>query len=196
MNDAPRTYTLQDGQTVAVRTDAAASGGALLELDAEWAPADSKPPAHLHPRQDERFEVSEGELSAELDGGVQVLRAGDVLDVPHGTVHRMWNSGATPARASWQVRPALRTEQLFAAMDESRAYRRSEKGGAMTTVGAAPVLRAFRDEFRLPLPDAPTRPLLAALSLVARIRGYPRPEARPSRKAARKPDEIQRPGAT
>ncbi len=175
MNEAPRSYTLQDGQTVAVRTDSAASGGALLEVEAAWAPSDSRPPAHLHPHQDERFEVLEGELSVEIDGRRQAIGPGEVLDVPRGTVHRMWNDSGAPARATWQVRPALRTEELFAAMDASRAYRRSRNGGAMTPIGAAPVLRVFRDEFRLPLPDLLTRPLLAGLSLVARLRGYPRP---------------------
>ena len=115
--------------------------------------------------------MRKGELSVEIDARIKVLRPGDVLDVPRGTVHRMWNGGSSPARASWQVRPALRTEQLFAAMNESRAFRRSRKGGAMTPVGAGPVLRAFRDEFRLPLPDALTaRSLLH--SLVARAQCF------------------------
>ena len=76
-------------------------------------------------------------------------------------------------RARWQVRPALRTEELFAAIDASRAYRRNSKSGSMTLIGAGPVLREFSDEFRLTAPRAVTRPLLAALAVLARARGYP-----------------------
>ena len=165
------TYALHDGERVTVRerTDA------LLALDAEWDPEESRPPSHLHPSQDERFEVLEGELTAEVGGKTRVLRAGEALEVPRGTSHRMWNAGSAPVRARWEVRPALRTQEMFAAIDRSRAFRRSSKGGAMTPVGAGPVLREFSDEFRLTLPGVVTAPLLAGLSVVARLRGYPRP---------------------
>ena len=93
--------------------------------------------------------------------------------MPIGAVHRMWNGGATTCRARWQVRPALRTGELFAAIHASRAHRRSAPGGSMTPVGAGLVLREFSDEFRLAAPSLVTRPLLAAASVLARARGYP-----------------------
>ena len=52
-----------------------------------------------------------------------MLRAGETLEVPRRAVHRMWNAGDVPARARWEVRPALRTEEMFAAIDRSRAHR-------------------------------------------------------------------------
>jgi mannose-6-phosphate isomerase-like protein (cupin superfamily) len=165
------TYALHDGERVTVRerTDA------LLALDAEWDPEESRPPSHLHPNQDERFEVLEGELTAEVGGQTRVLQAGETVEVPRRTPHRMWNAGGAPVRARWEVRPALRTEEMFAAIDRSRAFRCSPKGGGMTPAGAAPVLREFSDEFRLTVPGVVAAPLLAGLSVVARLRGYPRP---------------------
>ena len=62
----------------------------LLEVEAEWQPESSKPPVHFHPSQDERFEVSEGELRVNLDGEERTLRAGDTLVIPRGTPHSMW----------------------------------------------------------------------------------------------------------
>ena len=67
-----------------------------------------------------------------------MLRAGDTFDIPAKVVHRMWNSGAGPARATWEVRPALRTAELFAAMS-----------GGINPVQGARILWAFRREFRL-----------------------------------------------
>ena len=164
------TYALHDGERVTVteRTDA------LLAMEAEWDPEESRPPSHLHPHQDERFEVLEGELTAEVGGSTRVLRAGETLEVPRRTPHRMWNAGSAPVRARWEVRPALRTQEFFAAVDRSRAFR-SSKGGAMTPLGAAPVLREFSEEFRLTVPGVVSAPLLAGLAAVARLRGYPRP---------------------
>ena len=147
----------------------------LLSMEAVWDPEETRPPAHLHPHQDERFEVLEGELTADVGGRTRVLRAGETIEVPRRTSHRMWNAGEEPARARWEVRPALRTQEMFAAIDRSRAFRRSPKGGGMTPVGAAPVLLEFSEEFRLTLPSVVALPLLGGLAAVARLRGYPRP---------------------
>ena len=165
------TYALHDGERVTVldRSDE------LLAMDAEWDPEETRPPAHLHPHQDERFEVLEGELTADVGGSTRVLRAGETIEIPRRTSHRMWNAGELQARARWEVRPALRTDEMFAAIDRSRAYRRSPKGGGMTMVGAGPVLLEFSEEFRLALPSVVALPLLAGFAVVARLRGYPRP---------------------
>jgi hypothetical protein len=44
-----------------------------LEVEASYRPGGSPPPAHLHPAQDERFEVLEGSVS---DGDERELREG------------------------------------------------------------------------------------------------------------------------
>jgi quercetin dioxygenase-like cupin family protein len=166
-----QTYSLHGGERVTVRerTDA------LLAMDAEWDPEETRPPAHHHPHQDERFEVLEGELTAQVRGRTRVLRAGETVEIPRRAVHRMWNAGEVPARARWEVRPALRTEEMFAAIDRSRAYRANPKGGGMTVLGAAPVLTKFSDEFRLTAPVLVMKPLMALLATIARTRGYPSP---------------------
>jgi mannose-6-phosphate isomerase-like protein (cupin superfamily) len=172
------TFTLREGETVTVRTASAQSGGELLELDAEWSPlgGHKPPPPHYHPSQDEHFEVREGELSLEMNGATRVLRAGDTVDVPRGTVHKMWNSGGSVARASWQVRPAQRTEDMFRTVHELMASGRHGKDGQLTPLGGGVILEAFPDEFRIPLPGFLQRPLAVALAAVARLRGYPRVE--------------------
>lgn len=167
-----QTYSLHGGERVTVheRTDA------LLSMEAEWDAGELRPPPHLHPHQDERFEVLEGELTVQLGKGkARLLRAGETVEVPRRTAHRMWNASDQPARARWEVRPALRTEEMFAAIDRSRAFRSNPKGGGMTVIGAAPVLNKYSEEMRLMAPPLLMRPLLAVLGRVARSRGYPSP---------------------
>lgn len=177
MNGTDRRYELHDGEAVTVAVPAEATGGELLEVEAEWAPIEAKPFVHLHPEQDERFEVTAGELSVEVDGELQVARAGEAIDVPRGSVHRMWNSGSTTTRARWQVRPALETESFFRRVHELRAAGRSGPGGMPTPLGGALIMREFRREVRAPLPLGLDRPAFALLAAVARLRGYP-PAAR------------------
>lgn len=113
---------------------------AMLALESTWAPGGDPPRAHFHPSQDETFEVLEGELTVDLDGVRRVLGAGDRIEVPRRTVHRMWNAGEAPTRATWQVTPALRTVEMFRVID-----------AGPSAVGLARMLWAFRHEFRLPL---------------------------------------------
>jgi mannose-6-phosphate isomerase-like protein (cupin superfamily) len=84
-----------------------------LRLEARWEPGGHPPLAHLHPQQEERFVVLEGELEVTLDGVTRTLAAGDEFTVPAGAVHAMWNASDAPARATWEVAPRLRTEEMF-----------------------------------------------------------------------------------
>ena len=85
----------------------------VLRMEARWEPGGGPPIAHLHPGQDEEFEVLEGTLRVVLDGAERNLAQGDRLTIPRATGHAMWNAGEEPARATWAVRPALGTEEMF-----------------------------------------------------------------------------------
>lgn len=76
-----------------------------LELEATYAPGGTPPPAHFHPEQDERFEVLAGAMHVRLDGRDCTIGEADVLEVPRGTVHQMWNEGAEPAAMRWRRSP-------------------------------------------------------------------------------------------
>jgi mannose-6-phosphate isomerase-like protein (cupin superfamily) len=114
---------------------------ALLELCASYTGGGAAPPAHWHPHQDEHFEVLAGAMRAELDGTATEIGLGDQLDVPRGTVHRMWNARAEPALLRWQTTPAGRTLEWFR---ELAALYRGEPAGDPATL-----LERFRDVIRL-----------------------------------------------
>lgn len=87
----------------------------VLEMEAAYSGEGGLPPEHLHPNQDERFEVLEGAVRTVIAGQEHRYRAGETFDVPAQTPHQMAGDG--PARVRWEVRPALRTAEFF-----ERAY--------------------------------------------------------------------------
>jgi hypothetical protein len=93
-----------------VRTGAE-TGGELLEMEATWDGAGGMPPEHLHPSQEERFEVLEGAVRTIVDGVEGRYAVSETFTVPAGTPHQMTGDG--PARVRWEVRPALRTAEFF-----------------------------------------------------------------------------------
>jgi quercetin dioxygenase-like cupin family protein len=164
-----KTFVLHDAERVTVTT----LTPELLEVAAEWDPADHRPPPHRHAAQDEHFAINAGALTVELDGNPpRTLRAGDTLDIPRGTPHRMYNAGTEQARATWQTRPALRTAEFWAEMHAARQTRPTSHGGLLTPVAVAPLLRRYRTEFQLALPAPLERTALAVLGAAARVRGY------------------------
>ena len=87
----------------------------LLVMEGSYSGEGGLPPEHLHPNQDERFEVLEGAVRTVIAGQEHRYRAGEAFDVPAQTPHQMAGDG--PARVRWEVRPALRTAEFF-----ERAY--------------------------------------------------------------------------
>jgi quercetin dioxygenase-like cupin family protein len=136
------------------------SSAERLVVDVTYAPGGSAPPTHYHPSQDEHFEVRSGVLGVKLGREKRELRAGDVLEIPRGTPHAMWNAGDAPATAVWTTSPAGRTLDWFRNLDAIPG-----KPGA---ISLAPALLAYDDVFRLAGPRWLIRPLLRVLTVLSR----------------------------
>ena len=67
---------------------------------------------HLHPAQEERFEVIDGVMGYRLGDHRGELRAGEAVTVAPGVIHDWWNAGADDLRARVTVTPP----GLFAGM--------------------------------------------------------------------------------
>jgi quercetin dioxygenase-like cupin family protein len=141
-----------------------------LIMEADYRAGTPSPPAHLHPSQDEHFEVLSGGVHAVIKKEARTLRAGDTLDIPAGTVHQLGGLPDTDGTVRWEVRPALRTREFLQASfglagspPDSRALLR-----------AAMVARDYAPEFRLAKPSRPVQAILfAVLGLAAKLRRGP-----------------------
>ncbi len=58
---------------------------------AEIGPWESGPPLHLHPKQQETYEVLEGEAEFILGNKKIVVRQGETIDIPFNTPHTFKN---------------------------------------------------------------------------------------------------------
>lgn len=160
-------------QQVVLRKTADETGGALLEMQATYQPGGTFPPLHYHPRQDEHFEVLEGEIEVQIAGAQATFRAGQSFDIPRGTPHTFRNSGAEQASLIWQVRPALKTQQFYETLWGLAADGKTNQDGVPDLLQAAVLMQAYADEFVLASPPRVVqRPLFALLGWLGRLRGY------------------------
>jgi quercetin dioxygenase-like cupin family protein len=58
-----------------------------LSVSFSVVPAGSGIPVHVHSREDETFEITEGELELTLDGEVHILGKGDMVFLPKNVSH-------------------------------------------------------------------------------------------------------------
>lgn len=111
MADAGRQIGSPGGMTLLfVRTESE-TDGELLEMEATYSGHGGMAPMHLHPSQDEHFEILEGRMRTMVGGEERVYESGESFDVPAGTPHQM--GAEQPTRMRWEVRPALRTAEFF-----------------------------------------------------------------------------------
>jgi quercetin dioxygenase-like cupin family protein len=101
------------GERVVFRTLSRDSVGELLRLDVFFAPGAAARAMHVHPHQEERFEIVEGALRFRVGRETRVAQAGDVVVVPAGTPHLPSNAGATEVHCIAEFRPALNIETFF-----------------------------------------------------------------------------------
>lgn len=159
------------GERIVFRQTAADTNGELLAIDLVLAPDGHVPGAHVHPHQEERFEVVSGRMRFRL--GMKKIEAGpgDVVTVPAGAIHKFENAGDEPAHARVEVRPALKMEVLFETTVKLAEDGRTNRKGMPKPLDLALFVDRFEDEVRAPFPPAPVvKATMAPLRALARRR--------------------------
>lgn len=154
------------GQTLTFVQTRETTDGKLLEIEATLEPG-SRIPDHVHLHQEERFFGSEGETTFWVRGRRTILAPGDELVIPARTRHRVRNESGEPVRVRAQLRPALRSEELFEALFELGAAGKVNRFGAPSPRRTAKLMRAHRDDFFYlgRIPPALQRAVLLPLAL-------------------------------
>jgi quercetin dioxygenase-like cupin family protein len=98
------------GLRTVFRKTAQETSGELLQVDRIGEPGWITGPDHVHPLQEERFEVLSGRLGLRVGGVEHVHSTGDVIVAPAGAPHAAWNAGDDEVHVLVDFRPALRTE--------------------------------------------------------------------------------------
>jgi quercetin dioxygenase-like cupin family protein len=161
------------GERLVFRKTSAETKGEAVVLECFVSVAGSVAAAHVHPSQEERFEVLKGELGFKLNGEEIVARAGDRITVPAGTSHRFWNAGDEEAHFVCEVRPALQFEQLIETMYALAADGKTNRKGMPNPLRLAVIARHHFDDVRLPFPPAWLQRVGLALGApLGRLVGY------------------------
>lgn len=101
------------GQRLVFLVTSSDSDGQLFAAEGIFPPGGFAGVPHIHPHQDEHFEVLAGNAAFDIDSRRHVLGAGDIVDVPRGTKHTFANAGEDEMRVRFEFRPALASTARF-----------------------------------------------------------------------------------
>lgn len=162
------------GERIVWRQRARDTGGELLVADLHLKPDAFVAAEHVHPRQEERFEVLQGQIRAQVAGVERTFSAGESFVVAPGIRHRWWNAAKGETVVRIELRPALRTEAFFEGFFRlAREGKTDPKTGLPGLLQLAVSARAFSDEIRLARPPYFVQVIvLGALAAIGRALGY------------------------
>jgi len=160
------------GEKLTFVETAASTDGARVVVDLELAAGGKVPGVHIHPKQQEKFEVLQGTMKFRYGMKKIVANAGETVVVPAGKVHDFANAGVTAAHVRVTISPALKMEEMFETNVALAKEGKVTKSGMPKPLELALFVREFKDEVRAPFPPPfMVRALMAPLAAMAKRRG-------------------------
>ena len=162
------------GEKIIFRKTASDTNGELLQGDLYLQPGAFVAAEHIHPLQEERFEIIAGTLRGRVAGKEFVSGPGETVVVPKGAPHVWWNAGDQELHCLVDLRPALRIESFFESFfGLAQDGKVSPKTGLPNLFQMALLMRTFPDELILARPPRAVQTLVfGALAPIGRLLGY------------------------
>lgn len=161
------------GERLIFRKRARDTGGELLEMSLYLAPGGFIAAAHVHPNQEERFEIGATAVMFRISGKERLYQPGEVAIVPPGTPHTWWNPSQTEAATLVQFRPALDTETFLETFFGLAGDGKVGRNGLPNPLQMMVLATDYRREMQLPRPaQTVLGPIAMLLAPVARALGY------------------------
>ena len=161
------------GERIVFRKTSRDTNGEAVVIEAFVKPSGFVAAAHVHPHQEERFQVLRGSVGFRVGRKKLVAGPGQRLTVPAGAPHKFWNAGDEEAHFVCEIRPALQFEQLLETMFALAADGKTNRKGMPNPLRLAVIANAHFDTVRLPFPPASLQRLGLALGApLGRVLGY------------------------
>ena len=161
------------GERLVFRQTSRETNGEAVVIETYVQPNGFVAAAHVHPDQEERFEVLRGTVGFRVGRKKLVAGPGQRITVPAGTPHKFWNAGDDVAHFVCEIRPALQFESLIETMFTLAADGKTNKKGMPSPLRLAVIANHHFDVVRLPvIPHVLQKAALVPGALLGRALGF------------------------
>jgi quercetin dioxygenase-like cupin family protein len=149
------------------------TNGEVLVIDVSFKPTPQtnvlkREEVHVHPHQEERFEVISGTVRFRIGNREYTLTAGQTITGPPNTPHAWSSADGKDIRMRAELRPALYTDAAFSSAQHVQATQ-----GRVSMLQAAVIMSEF-DGVPYPIKPPPflIQALVKILAPIGRLLGY------------------------
>ncbi|MCC7448169.1 MAG: cupin domain-containing protein [Anaerolineae bacterium] len=166
-------FNPRTGQRMIFRRTGMETGGQLLQIECFNAPHGQQEPEHMHPFQENRFEILAGTLRFTIAGRERTAGPGDIVAIPPRTPHFFWNAGDMEAHYIQEFRPALQIAVFFETWFHLAQNGKLNAKGLPHHFQTAVLLQGFWNEMRVTQPPFVIQKLLTiVIAPLGRLLGY------------------------
>jgi quercetin dioxygenase-like cupin family protein len=151
------------GQVMIFLKTGAETKGELLQIECFSPLSPEREPEHIHPFQENNFEIISGSCIFRLNGKEQVVEPGQSIHIPANVPHHFWNGGDTVAHYLQEFKPALKIDCFFETFFALARDGKLNKKGIPNFFHVSIIGLAHKDEIRL------TKPLWALQYITYKI---------------------------
>jgi len=150
------------------------TAGSLLRIDMAVRPGGFAAAEHVHPQQEERFQITSGQITLSIFGQERVYAAGEHITIPPGTPHAWWSSGDDELRVLLEFSPAGRFAEFITTFFALAQAGKTTKGGIpKNLLQLAVTFGEYRDVIHGTTPPWALQQVLFALLVpIGRFLGY------------------------
>jgi len=161
------------GERIVFRRRAKDTAGELMEMNLYLGPSGFIAAPHVHPNQEERFEITGAPAMFRIGNEERLFQPGEAAVVPPGTPHVWWNPSDSEVTTLIQFRPALGTETFFETFFGLARDGKVGKNGLPNPLQMMVLARGYHDEMQLPRSrQRVLYPLAVLLAPIGRVLGY------------------------
>ena len=140
------------GQVMIFLKTSAETNGELLKIECFSQPTLEREPEHIHPFQQNSFEIISGRCIFRLDGKEQIVGPGQSINIPANVPHHFWNDGKIEAHYIQEFRPAFNIDRFFETFFALARDGKLNKKGIPNLFHTSIIGLAHKDEIRLTKP--------------------------------------------
>ena len=142
----------RNGQVMIVLKTGAETNGQLLQIECFSPQTLEREPEHIHPFQENSFEIISGSCVFDIDGKEQIVGPGESINIPANIPHHFWNAGDEVAHYMQQFKPALEIDRFFETFFALARDGKLNKNGIPNFFHTSVIGLAYKDEIRITKP--------------------------------------------
>jgi quercetin dioxygenase-like cupin family protein len=143
------------GQRMKILKTGAETNGKLLSIECYSPSSQIREPEHIHPYQENIFEILDGTLHFRIAGKTISMGRGEVVVIPARTPHHFWNESGTEAHYIQKFKPALNMEAFYRTYFTMAKENKLNKKGKLTMLRISRLCLRYQNEARLSRPAWP-----------------------------------------